>query len=176
MPATHRNSEYLKEADLKDARLWVETHRATIPAAVYDAVALLVTLRAELVQTKERASRLLAVLRRELGLTPKSERGSASLPRVSPGSVAVSDAERLAALKARRAKLLAEIRRYEDRLGKVRKSRKEAGCGGAAVAANTVVPGASPQIGGGAPAARDLSFQRSKETVFSGNLALAIAE
>ena len=61
----------LEEAALQEATLWVETNKASIPMSVYSAVVLLVTLRAELARTKERASRLLALFRRELGVEPK---------------------------------------------------------------------------------------------------------
>lgn len=73
---------------------------------------------------------------------------------------AQTDEERLAALKERRAKLLAEIRRYEDRLGRRRKPKGRR-------RAKTDPPPPPPT----AP-----EFQRSAEKIFSGNLAIPMAE
>lgn len=154
--ATSSTTPPQEEADLKDAALWVEAHKAEVPICVYNAVILLVTLRAELANTKARAAKLLALLRRELGVTPKSERGQAPSSS-SKVTTAKSDEERLAALKARRAKLLAEIRRYEDRLGKGRKSRRKA---------KTPAEPAKTS-----PEAADPALQPSGEVLFSGNIA-----
>jgi hypothetical protein len=149
-----------QEADLKEAAVWVEAHKTAIPSCVYNAVMLLIVLRTELERTKARASKLLALFRRELGITPKSERG-ASMQADKP-SPPKTDAERLAALKARRAKLLAEIRRYEDRLGKGRKKRDKTT--------------AAAQPVGAAPEPNEPVFQRSQETLFSGNFGEAGSE
>lgn len=144
-----------QEADLKEAVLWVEAHKTAIPSCVYNAVMLLVLLRTEIERTQARASKLLALFRRELGITPKSERGASAAPdKTSPPK---TDLERLAALKVRRAKLLAEIRRYEDRLGKGRKKRDKT----VADPNSTVVT----------PEPDEPIFKKSQETLFSGNLA-----
>lgn len=151
----------IDEADLQAAKDWVEAHKATIPACVYSAVILLVTLRIELSATKARASRLLALFRRELGVEAKSERGSTSAARSDPVvKAAKTDAERIAALKERRAKLLIEIRRYEDRLGKRHKRGQKTSEASARMRRKTVSE--SPP---------DPMYKRSAETVFSGNLA-----
>ena len=164
--AAHQRPSSLNEADLIAAVVWVEAHKTAIPASVYNAVVVLVTLRAELVRTKERASRLLALFRRELGLTPKSERGAAAPNADITSKAPKTDAERLAALKARRAKLLVEIRRYEDRLGKRRKTRQKTSAGG-----SPEPPAAVPL-----PEPAEPTYQRSSEAVFSGNLAQATEE
>lgn len=158
-------SASLPESDLEEAVVWVEAHKATIPISVYKAVVLLVSLRAELARTKERASKLLALFRQELGLTPKSERGAATAG--TAPKVAKTDAERIAAIRARRAELLAEIRRYEDRLGKHRRTRQK-------------TPGSpspeSPAADSPPPEPVEPTYQRSGEAVFTGNLAEATEE
>jgi hypothetical protein len=161
--AARQKPKVLDEADLQAAQVWVEAHKLTIPACVYTAVTLLVTLRAELTRTQERAARLLALFRRELGVTPKSERGRSDAP--APRATK-TDAERLAMLKARRAKLLAEIRRYEDRLGKRRGTRQKTSAGAAS---------APPEVAAAAVVAEpaDPAYERSGEAVFTGNLATA---
>lgn len=163
----HPKPPTLAEADLQEAVFWVEAHKPTIPASVYGAVMLLTALRAELFRTKERAARLLALFRRELGVEPKSESGSnpaAALKALK------SDAERIAALKARRSKLLKEIRRYEDRLGKRRKPRQETK---AASGGNPPVPSRTALL---TPEPGEAAFTQSGETVFTGNLAEASEE
>ena len=153
--------------DLAAAAVWVEAHKAEIPPYVYNAVLLLAMLRTELSKARQRASDLLALFRRELGITPKSERGPSPKPTNSTKSP-LTDAERLAALKARRAKLLKEIRRYEDRLGKGRKKRQKRAAASDAPAGdkpllsdNTVPTAAEPVAATLAP---------SGEAVFSGDL------
>ncbi len=160
-----------QEADLQEAVVWVEAHKSTIPISVYNAVVLLVTLRAELERTKERASRLLVLFRRELGLTPKSERGEAASDGGHAVKAAQTDAERLAVLKRRRAKLLAEIRRYEDRLGKRRQKRQKKTT--AAVEASSAASAVAVALEVEAP---EPAYQRSGEAVFTGNLAVASEE
>lgn len=157
--AVRKPSSGLAEADLQEAQVWVEAHKTTIPPCVYNAVIILAALRAELTRTKERAARLLALFRRELGVETKSERGSSAAAQSEPAvKSAKTDAERLAALKVRRAKLLAEIRRYEDRLGKRRNTRQK----------KTSEAGASAP-----PEDGDPTYERSRETVFTGKLATA---
>ena len=164
--AARQKPPSLAEADLQEAVLWAAAHKPTIPASVYSAIMLLVSLRAELLQTKERAARLLALFRRELGVESKRESGEKPGAGVA-AKAPLSDAERIAALKARRAKLLKEIRRYEDRLGKRRKPRQKT---------KTVERSAAPESRSAAvltPESAEPAFERSGETVFTGNLAEA---
>jgi hypothetical protein len=141
-------------ADLQEAEAWVKAHQTEIPDSVYSAVLLLTKLRSELALANQRAANLLALFRRELGVTPKSESGS---PAVKPK---LSDEERLAALKTRRSKLLKEIRRYEDRLGKRRKNRHN-----------------KPAVSSPAQAEKaELAFVPSGEALFTGNLANRVDE
>lgn len=141
-------------ADLQEAEVWVKAHQAEIPDSVYSAVLLLTKLRSELSLAHQRTANLLALFRRELGVTPKSESGS---PAVKPK---LSDEERLAVLKARRSKLLKEIRRYEDRLGKRRKKRHN-----------------KPAASSPAQAEKaELAFVPSGEALFTGNLANRVDE
>ena len=72
----------------------------------------------------------------------------------------------LAALKARRARLLAEIRRYEDRLGKRRKTRQKTPKSSAG----------EPPAAQSPPEPAEPAYQRSGEAVFTGNLAEATDE
>jgi hypothetical protein len=151
-------------ADLVEAEVWVKAHKAEIPLCVFNAVLLLSSLRAELSKVRQRAANLLALFRRELGIIPKSERGTVTKKPDDPAKAKPTDAERLAALKQRRAKLLKEIRRYEDRLGKRRKPRQKAKAaapadGIALVAQAVAAPHAEP------------AYVRSAEAVFTGNLA-----
>jgi hypothetical protein len=167
--AAHQKLPSLAEADLQEAVVWAQAHQPTIPASVYSAIMLLVSLHAELLRTKERAARLLALFRRELGVEPKSE----SRPKPVAGATTeapLTDAERIAALKARRSKLSKEIRRYEDRLGKRRKPRQKARAAEGA--------GAPESLSGAAltPEPAEPAFSRSGETVFTGNLAEASEE
>lgn len=155
-----------QESDLQEAVVWVNAHKTNIPLSVYNSVVLLVTLRSELERTKARASNLLALFRRELGITPKSERGTTPANTENNFKPPLTDEQRLAALKLRRAKLLAEIRRYEDRLGKRRKKRQKTPVG--VVTELSEAPQAPEQV--------EPTFQRSGETVFTGNLAQAIDE
>ena len=98
--AAQPKSTSLAESDLQEAVVWVEAHRTAIPASVYRAVVLLVSLRVELARTKERAATLLALFRRELGLTPKSERGATlTSTDTTAKKVAKTDAEQLALLR-----------------------------------------------------------------------------
>ncbi|MBC7530917.1 MAG: hypothetical protein H7318_05005, partial [Oligoflexus sp.] len=121
--AAQKNSKNL--ADQCEAELWVKAHKSEIPLCVYQAVLLLGVLRFELMKASQRVANLLALFRRELGVSPKSESGSSPSPKLpDQPNCKLSDEERLLALKARRAKLLKEIRRYEDRLGKGRKKRQ----------------------------------------------------
>jgi hypothetical protein len=148
-------------ADQVEAELWVKAHKSEIPLSVYNAVLLLGILRLELSKTRQRAANLLALFRRELGVTPKSESGSSSSPNLSDHLKGKpSDEERLFALKARRAKLLKEIRRYEDRLGKCRKKRQ-----------NRSEDSSAPKA-----EAAEAVFLPSGEALFSGNIADKVAE
>ncbi len=148
-----------KLADLREAEDWVKAHKTEIPLSVYNAVLLLSSLRSELTEARQRAAKLLALFRRELGITPKSESGNPSLPddRAKPK---LTDEERLAALKARRAKLLKEIRRYEDRLGKGRKKRQNKRIDQAPAKADPAEP----------------DFVASGEAIFTGNIAERVKE
>lgn len=137
-----------QESSIKAAALWVEDNKSTIPDYVYSSVLLLLKLRAELGRVQQKAAKLLALFRLELGVTPKSEAGKTKDPKPL---VAQTDKERIAALKARRAKLLKEIRRYEDRLGKHQENRQEI---------------APPSV----PVPADPEFQRTEEKVFEGDL------
>jgi hypothetical protein len=134
----------------------VEANKATIPLCVYSAVLLLVSLRSELARTKARANHLLELFRRELGVTPKSERGKPS-PQPKPKK---DDEDYLKSLKKRRDSLAKEIRRYEDRLGKGRKKRDKS----------------SPKPQPIPPDPADLAFEKSGEALFTGNLAKVVAE
>ena len=151
-----------QESILRDALAWVVENKATIPECVYLAINLLFALRADLERTKQRASKLLTSFRVLLGVIPKAERTPTPPSPANIGSPSGKTCEeKLAALKARRAKLLAEIRRYEDRLGKGRqKGQKKS---------NKSAPGASMPV-------CDVVYQTASETVFSGNLARAIVE
>ncbi len=146
--------------DLQEAEVWVKAHQAEIPESVYSAVLLLMSLRSQLAQAQQRAANLLALFRRELGVTPKSESVG---PAVNPDSTSkpkLTDEERLSALKVRRAKLLKEIRRYEDRLGKGRKKRQNK---------RTATPPAKAE-------AAESAFVPSGEALFTGNPADKIEE
>jgi Transposase IS66 family len=160
-----RESFCLQKTELQEALLWVETNQSTIPLAVYRVVLMVVQLNAQLEVTKQRASNLLALFRRAIGVEPKSERGEKTDTEKNP-KPAKTDVEKLAALKTRRKKLLAEIRRYEDRLGKSRKKRqkKDPAFLSLKARAEESEKRAEPK------------FQRSAETVFTGNLALASEE
>ncbi len=146
--------------DLQEAEVWVKAHQAEIPESVYSAVLLLMSLRSQLAQAQKRAANLLALFRRELGITPKSESGSPAANPDGKNKPKLTDEERLSALKARRAKLLKEIRRYEDRLGKGRKKRQNK---------RTATPPAKAE-------ADESAFVPSGEALFTGNLADKIEE
>lgn len=105
-PAFKNESPSALETDLKEAVIWVEANKTIIPSGVYRAVILLTSLRAELESTKARATRLLDLFRRELGVTPKSERGKPP-PEPKPPK---DDEDRLKDLKKRRQNLSKEIR------------------------------------------------------------------
>jgi hypothetical protein len=166
MVAALRKPKPLEQTDLEQAVVWVEANKAIIPACVYDAIIMLTVLRSELATVKERASRLLALFRRELGVTPKSERGTTPANTDKPPKVPLTDQQRLAALKARRAKLLREIRRYEDRLGKRRKKRQKTDASVPSDPAASHFASPAPEPDPPAP-----EYERSSETVFTGNLA-----
>lgn len=148
----------LSAIELAEAQTWAIAHRDEVPVSVYKAILLLALLRGELTKVKQRAGHLVASLRRELGITPKSERGS---PSATPPADKLSDEECLEKLQRRRKKLLKEIRRYEDRLGKRRKTRQQ-----------------SPKKTAPAPTAppADASLAPSHEALFAGNLAVAEQE
>ncbi len=149
-----------KEATLCEAVAWVEANKLAIPDCVYQAIGVLIALRLELEQTKQRTSKLLTSFRTLLGVIPKAERMPVTKPN-SDTKQPKTDEEKLAALKARRAKLLAEIRRYEDRLGKGRRKGQKT---------SKRKSESPPQ-----PTAEPI-FQRAAETVFSGNWALPETE
>lgn len=166
--AARQKSPSLAETDVEAALVWVEAHKAVIPLCVYSAVAMLATLRAELSKTKQRAARLLTLFRLELGIEAKSERGRSHDAGSGPAvKAAKTDADRLAALKARRAKLLAEIRRYEDRLGKGRGLRQKTSPAAIAGPPGSQAVRAEPG---------DPKYERCGETVFTGNLAQSSEE
>jgi len=147
------------ELELKAAALWVEAHQADIPRCVYNTVVLVNKLRAKLEESRERAKNLLALFRRELGIIPKSESGrSATKPNTK---TPLTDEQRLAACKARRAKLSKEIRCYEDRLGKGRKKRQKPD------------KGLAPPIN---KEAVEPAYVRSGEALFTGNIADRVNE
>lgn len=164
--AARSKTPLILDVDLQEATLWVETNKATIPASVYAVVMLMVKFKAELMQKTERLSRLVGLLRRELGIEAKSESGGKPAPAATKN--AKTDAERLAALNARRATLLKEIRRYEDRLGKTRKRRQKKTKAGAEAASSEVDKGSAVTL-----APENPEFARADETVFTGNLAEA---
>lgn len=145
--------------ELAEAHAWALANKATIPASVYNTVMLLTVMRDELLKTKQRATNLLQRFRIQLGVIPKSERGSP--PKDQSGKVKLSDEERLAKLKERRTKLLKEIRRYEDRLGKRRKKRQKS-------------KARLPKLASGVMAKQELlqesEFSASQEPLFSGHL------
>jgi len=163
--AVDKKLESTQEESFQEALVWVTAHKEDIPLSVYNAVVVLGKIRNELTLVKARATSLLVLFRRELGVTPKSERGTAPT-KDNNTKAPLTDEQRLAALKQRRAKLLAEIRRYEDRLGKGRKKRQK----------NSV--GTSPDITSAtlAPEPGEPTYQRSGEAVFTGNIAQAIDE
>jgi hypothetical protein len=97
-----------------------------------------------------------------MGISSKSEKGKKPKP-TPPGK---TEADRLAELKARRAKLLVEIRRYEDRLGKGRKKRQKKPPGPVADSSAALLPSEEA----------DPSYQRSTERVFTGCLAQPVEE
>ena len=154
-------------ADLVAAEVWVQAHKAEIPLCVFNAVVLLSSLRAELTKVRQRAANLLALFRRELGVEPKSERGTVTKKVHDPAKPKPTEAERVAALKKRRAKLLKEIRRYEDRLGKRKKPRQKAKAAAAGGTAPELVLVPEPP----AVQAAESAYVRSAEAVFTGNLA-----
>ncbi len=143
-------AQVISAEELKQAQSWVEANRETIPEVVYRVVTVVGFFNAELTATKQRATNLLAQFRQALGITPKSERGD------YPRKPAKTDEEKLQELKHRRKKLLVQIRRYEDRLGKGRKKK---------------APKAKTEQD--KPAAR---LERSNEPVFSGELGQASEE
>lgn len=147
-------------ADLREAEIWVAANKAEIPLCVYSAVMLLSSLRSELTDVRRRAANLLALFRRELGITPKSESGSLSDKPETKPKAKPTDEERLAALKVRRAKLQKDIRRYEDRLGKGRKKRQNDPTESLAVKAEAAEP----------------VFVPSEEALFTGNVADRVKE
>lgn len=147
-----------KAADLDEAEVWVKAHQAEIPLCVYNAVLLLTSLRLELAAARQRATNLLALFRRELGVSAKSESGKAFVE--SGNKPQPSDEDRLAALQARRAKLLKEIRRYEDRLGKGRKKKQ-----------TQPLDPSPPRMDPTEPV-----FVPSKEALFVGNIADRVDE
>ena len=147
-------------ADLHEAEIWVAANKAAIPLCVYSAVMLLSSLRVELTDVRRRAANLLALFRRELGITPKSERGSLPDKPETWSKLKPTDEERLAALKLRRTKLLKDIRRYEDRLGKGRKKRQKDPTEPPPAEAETVEP----------------VFVPSEEALFTGNVADRVKE
>lgn len=154
--AFKKESPSTLETDLKEAVIWVEANKTTIPACVYSAVILLTSLRAELERTKARATRLLDLFRRELGVTPKSERGKPT----SEQKPQKDDEDHLKSLKKPRKNLSKEIRSYEDRLGKGRKKRDKSS--------------PKPQPTPSEPSHQGL--QPSGEALFTGDLADAVAE
>jgi len=164
-------------ADLVAAEVWVKAHKAEIPLCVFNAVLLLTTLRSELAKARQRASNLLALFRQELGIIPKSERGTTPKP-INPAKPAPTDAERLAAMKKRRAKLLKEIRRYEDRLGKDRQKRHKGALKSAVAAESDKETKATPlpEPVALAPDPVEPILASSGEALFSGNLADPVDE
>jgi hypothetical protein len=162
-----KESFCLQKTELQEALIWVEANQSTIPLAVYRVVLLVSQLSSQLAVTKERASNLLAQFRKAIGVEPGSERGekSSAADAEKDSKPAKTDAEKLAALKARRKKLLAEIRRYEDRLGKCRKTRQK-----------KLTELLSQTSRSGESEKPEPTFQRSAETVFTGNLAQATEE
>ena len=164
-------------ADLVEAEVWVKAHKAEIPLCVYNAIVLISMLRGELAKAHQRAANLLGLLRRELGITPKSERGKNSKKPSEPSQTKPDDPpkakptddERLAALKVRRAKLLKEIRNYEDRLGKGRKGRHKPT---ASMAPTPGVADPPPEACKPVAEATPPKFAQSEGTLFGGNLAV----
>ena len=152
--------------ELKEAAIWAEAQKANIPPCVYHTILLVNKLRTQLDQTRQKAANLLALFRVQLGVTAKSERGQLSTNTGAP-KTAKTDEEQLQILKARRAKLLIQVRRYEDRLGKARKKGQKRAKGSGSTAEMAQQP---------APEAPELGLQRSIETLFSGNLAQGEAE
>jgi hypothetical protein len=96
------------------------------------------------------------LFRRELGVTPKSERGKPP-PEPKPPK---NDEDHLKALKKRRKNLSKEIRSYEDRLGNGRKKRDKSS--------------PKPQPTPSEPS--HLALAPSGEALFTGDLADAVAE
>lgn len=177
MNTFRQKSPSVNERDFEEAHIWVEANKANIPASVYSIVMLVASLRIELENAKARGATLLKLFRMELGLIPKSETGLIASANEDPKKPPKSDAETLADLKARRAKILSEIRRYEDRLGKGRKKRQKRVPGTTSDQSSAIGPAVGPTVEiAGTEVSEKTSYQRCEETVFSGNLAQATDE
>ncbi len=147
--------------DIDQAVAWVKDHKNTIPTCVFAVVTFVATLRSELEKAKQKASHLLAFVREQLGFTPKSERGTTQAQEAVVAKLEKKGAktveERIALLKERRRKLSKQIRRYEDRLGKVRKKRQKKPTA-KKIATSELLP------------LEKESFVSSEERLFSGNI------
>jgi hypothetical protein len=164
-----KQSFCLQKTELQVALRWVEVHKASIPVAVYQIVLLVSQLSEELADAKNRAANLLAQFRKAIGVEPKSERGKPLATDAEPKKntkPVKTDAEKLEILKVRRKKLLAEIRRYEDRLGKGRTKRQKKGSESLSLKSQAEA----------SEKRAEPTFKRSAETVFTGNLAQASEE
>jgi hypothetical protein len=103
----------LRKAELQEALLWAESNKSTIPIAVYRVIILVNQLGQQLAETKQRASNLLVLFRKAIGVDAKSERGertsAAGAEKDTKIKSVKTDEEKLAALKARRKKLLVGV-------------------------------------------------------------------
>ena len=99
-------------AAIDDAAAWVRANRDQVPASVVTVILFAVKLKDDLAKTKNNLKKILFFWRQELGIIPRSERGEklASIPK--------TDQQKFDELKAKRAKLNKQIRRYQERLGK----------------------------------------------------------
>jgi len=95
---------------------WVNTHADSIPAVIVVIVTAFASLQQDLVTAKSKVNALLQQWCTAVGILPSSEKGP------KPPKLKMSDQEKVAQLKERRKKLNKSIRRYEERLGKLRVS------------------------------------------------------
>lgn len=106
-----KNSENFLEV-LSEAVAWVQANPDKLPASVVSVVLATAKLKEDLNQAKNKAKNLLFILRQQMGIIPKSERGERPIAPVK------TDEEKLNELTAKRMKINKKIREYQSRLGK----------------------------------------------------------
>lgn len=147
-----KNSEKFAK-ELNEAVQWVQTNRDKLPASVVAVVLATAKLKSDLEHAKNKAKNILLILRQQMGIIPKSERGEKLPP--SPKT----DEEKLKDLTTKRSEITQKINEYKIRLGKnaekkVKKTR-------AKPFAESLEP----------PSREDaLSVTRPQEQLFQGNL------